>query len=142
MIHYYPPTDEFIIINHAHNIYEIISHQEYNRLEMMQEKQQKPSLYALRSMFPTHFPPSPAPQTDRITPLDIAKAKDVPITTFIEKNYEGFAKCLFHDDKNASMKIYPHNYHCFSCAAHGDVIALVQKIYSLSFVEAVKKLAW
>jgi len=48
--------------------------------------------------------------------------------------------CPFHDDKHPSFAVYQNNYHCFSCHAHGDAIDFVQKMYGLSFPEALKYL--
>lgn len=51
--------------------------------------------------------------------------------------------CPFHDEKTPSFHIRPQlgHWHCFGCGEGGDVISFVQKIDSLSFVEAVEMLA-
>ena len=51
--------------------------------------------------------------------------------------------CPFHDEKTPSFHIRPQlgHWHCFGCGEGGDVIAFVQKIDHLSFVEAVEMLA-
>jgi DNA primase len=51
--------------------------------------------------------------------------------------------CPFHDEKTPSFNVTPGKelYYCFSCGAGGDVIKFVQTIESLSFVEAVERLA-
>ncbi|WP_193107285.1 DNA primase [Brachybacterium sp. FME24] len=51
--------------------------------------------------------------------------------------------CPFHDEKTPSFNIRPQlgHWHCFGCGEGGDVIAFVQKINHLSFVEAVEMLA-
>ncbi|MFC0674222.1 DNA primase [Brachybacterium hainanense] len=51
--------------------------------------------------------------------------------------------CPFHDEKTPSFHIRPQlgHWHCFGCGEGGDVIAFVQKISHLSFVEAVEMLA-
>lgn len=141
MIYYYEPTDEFIIINHKFNICEVVTHEELDRLEMMKDRNPPFSEYELRQMFPTKYPQQRhAFSNNKITDQDIQRAKMTPIKNYVKVNSGGFAQCLFHADKNASMKIYEKNYHCFSCHAHGDVISLVQKLYNLSFKEAVKRL--
>ncbi len=48
--------------------------------------------------------------------------------------------CLFHDDKNPSMKLYHDHYYCFGCGEHGDVIAFTAKLFRLSQYESAKKL--
>ncbi len=51
--------------------------------------------------------------------------------------------CPFHDEKTPSFNVTPARglWYCFSCAEGGDVIKFVQKIDTLSFVEAVERLA-
>lgn len=77
-----------------------------------------------------------------ITGADIARAKSVPMTQFLEVNGAGFAACLKHNDKTPSVKYYPkdNKAHCFSCNWHFDVIDLIQHIHSCSFIEGVKRL--
>jgi len=48
--------------------------------------------------------------------------------------------CPFHSERSPSCKLYEKNYHCFSCGEHGDVIGLVQKLFNLSAIDAVKQL--
>lgn len=57
-----------------------------------------------------------------------------------EPNKKGFMYCPFHLEKTPSMKIYEKDYHCFGCGEHGDVITFVQKLFNLSFQEALKKI--
>lgn len=58
------------------------------------------------------------------------------------RNRAGVVCCMFHPDKNASMKVYDgdRGYHCFSCQAHGDVINFVQQHFGLSFKDALSKI--
>ncbi len=51
--------------------------------------------------------------------------------------------CPFHDEKTPSFTVTPSRgyYHCFGCNAGGDVIAFLQQIEGISFVEAVERLA-
>ena len=44
----------------------------------------------------------------------------------------GFTNCIFHDDKNPSMKLYKDHYHCFGCGAHGDVISFAAQLFGVS----------
>lgn len=49
--------------------------------------------------------------------------------------------CPFHNEKTPSFYIFQDNhYKCFGCGAHGDVIDFVQKLYGLSFLDALKHL--
>jgi DNA primase len=51
--------------------------------------------------------------------------------------------CPFHDEKTPSFNVTPARglWYCFSCADGGDVIKFVERIDSLSFREAVERLA-
>lgn len=53
---------------------------------------------------------------------------------------KGFVCCPFHKEKTPSMKVFDKDFHCFGCAEHGDVISFVQKIFDLSFSDALKKI--
>jgi hypothetical protein len=53
------------------------------------------------------------------------------------------ALCPFHAERTPSFTLYSEgNYHCFGCGAHGDAIALVMRLRSLPFREAVAELAY
>lgn len=80
------------------------------------------------------------PKDGTISNLDVLRAKQVRITDLIKVPASKKILCLFHTDKSPSMHVYPTSYHCFSCGAHGDVIDFVQKVYGISFIEAVKRL--
>jgi DNA primase len=51
--------------------------------------------------------------------------------------------CPFHDEKSPSLSVSPARglFHCFGCAAGGDVIRFVERIEHQSFGEAVESLA-
>jgi DNA primase len=51
--------------------------------------------------------------------------------------------CPFHDEKTPSFNVTPARgmYYCFSCQEGGDVFTFLEKIESLSFIEAVERLA-
>jgi DNA primase len=57
-------------------------------------------------------------------------------------NSAGFIKCPFHNDKTASVKLYPgtRGFHCFGCHIGGSVIDFVMKLLSLSFKDACERL--
>lgn len=73
-----------------------------------------------------------------ISSEDIARAKLVPISTFLKVTSNKKVNCLFHNDREASMHIYPNSYYCFSCSAHGSVIDIVMKLHNCSFTQAVR----
>lgn len=51
--------------------------------------------------------------------------------------------CPFHEERSPSFNVTPARglYHCFGCGKGGDVIAFVQEVESLSFADAVERLA-
>ncbi len=51
--------------------------------------------------------------------------------------------CPFHAEKTPSFTVSEERgfYHCFGCGEHGDVFAFVMKTQSLSFPEAVRRVA-
>jgi DNA primase len=51
--------------------------------------------------------------------------------------------CPFHEEKTPSFNVSPDRglFHCFGCGKGGDVIAFVQQVEHLSFVESVESLA-
>ena len=58
----------------------------------------------------------------------------------LEVNRSGMARCIFHGDKNPSMKIYDDHFHCYACGAHGDVTDLTAQIFGISKSDATQKL--
>ncbi|KAB8029678.1 toprim domain-containing protein [Fluviispira multicolorata] len=51
------------------------------------------------------------------------------------------AKCPFHQESTPSFYIYPTNYHCFSCKAHGTVVDYEMHRTGASFREAMENLS-
>jgi DNA primase len=51
--------------------------------------------------------------------------------------------CPFHNEKTPSFTVNEDKgfYHCFGCGAHGDVIGFAMRADSLSFPEAIERLA-
>lgn len=72
--------------------------------------------------------------------LNIGQARLVPITNFIQFNRSGFAKCLWHEDNDPSMKYHkPRNkVHCFSCGIDNDVVDVVMKLNGWDLPTSVK----
>lgn len=88
----------------------------------------------------------------RIRPQDIAVVKDRTSIVEVVRDHVtlrsagiGSLKglCPFHDEKSPSFTVRESagTFHCFGCGEGGDVVAFVQKMDHLSFVEAVERLA-
>ncbi len=58
----------------------------------------------------------------------------------VEVHRGNMALCPFHRERTPSCKLYEDHYYCFGCKAHGDVIRLVQELFGLKPIEAVKQL--
>lgn len=74
---------------------------------------------------------------------EVKEIVDVPTAARhygLEVNKSNIAVCPFHNERTPSMKLYEKNYHCFGCQAHGDVIRLVQELFGLTPIEAVKQI--
>ena len=76
------------------------------------------------------------PQTikDQLTMRDVLRQYGY------EPNRANFICCPFHNEKTPSMKIFEKDYHCFGCGENGDVITFVQRLFNLSFPDALKKI--
>src|SRR5437764_3205105 len=57
------------------------------------------------------------------------------------QNFGGL--CPFHKEKTPSFSVHATRqfFHCFGCAASGDVFSFVQKIENITFPEAVRLVA-
>lgn len=52
-------------------------------------------------------------------------------------NRAGFIRCPFHQgDKNASLKIYSKDFHCYGCGEHGDIFKFVMLMDGITFKQA------
>ncbi|HOC32919.1 MAG TPA: CHC2 zinc finger domain-containing protein [Ruminococcus flavefaciens] len=74
---------------------------------------------------------------------DIKELVDVPNAARsygVEVHRGNMALCPFHNERHPSCKLYADHYYCFGCQAHGDVIKLVQELFGLRPIEAVKQL--
>ena len=89
--------------------------------------------------------PSDNPNSNIITPDQIAMAKTVPIENFMggspkTSGQKLFFRCPFHEEKSASFCVFlkDNTYHCFGCAESGDSIAFIRKFENLDFANAVR----
>jgi len=87
----------------------------------------------------------------RFTPefLDELRAR-VPLSEVVgrkvqlrKRGHDHVGLCPFHREKTPSFTVHDDKgfYHCFGCQAHGDAIEFVMKTESLTFPEAVERLA-
>lgn len=59
----------------------------------------------------------------------------------LQPNRVGFVRCPFHEgDRDASLKIYDKDFHCFGCGAHGDIFDFIRQYENVSFSEAFRLL--
>ena len=60
----------------------------------------------------------------------------------VRQGREHVGLCPFHNEKTPSFTVSEDKgfFHCFGCGVHGDVIAFVQRIDNLTFLEAVERL--
>ena len=61
----------------------------------------------------------------------------------MEVNRSGYARCPFHPEKTASMRLYEgrKGWHCFGCHAGGDVISFIMQYFDLKYMDALKWLS-
>lgn len=79
----------------------------------------------------------------RVTPQHIERAKQVPLTNFLEVNSNGFAVCPFHiNDNTPSLKYYKaqNTWWCFAENIGGDTIDFYEQKFGVKFIEAVQQL--
>ena len=85
--------------------------------------------------------------SDKISPIDILQAKEVPIEIIHSGNLRKIGNklvgcCPFHNEKTGSFTIFldKNKFHCFGCSARADSIDYVMRRDNCGFIEAVKKL--
>lgn len=74
---------------------------------------------------------------------DIKSLVDVPTAARsygVEVHRGNMALCPFHRERHPSCKLYADHYYCFGCQAHGDVIKLVQELFGLTPIGAVRQI--
>lgn len=67
--------------------------------------------------------------------------RDVAEAYGLSVGKNGLVNCLFHEDRTPSMKLYADHFYCFGCGEHGDVIALISKLFDITPIEAAQKLS-
>jgi DNA primase len=61
-------------------------------------------------------------------------------TKLITKSNKLWCCCLLHTEKTPSCVVDSKKFHCFGCGKTGDIITLYMQLYSLSFIQAVRKI--
>lgn len=81
------------------------------------------------------------PGEGKITNAMIQKAKEVPIEQMLEFQ-QGFAHCIWHSEKTASLKLFSDNkVYCFgACGKRYDAIDIIMKLRDYDFGQAVRYL--
>lgn len=68
---------------------------------------------------------------------DLYGMRDIVGRYGFQPNRAGFISCPFHEgDRQASMKLYDKDYHCFSCQENGDIFDFVQRMEGIDFKTA------
>ncbi len=86
------------------------------------------------------FPPEFLDELRLRMPPSVVVGKRVKL---VKRGREHSGLCPFHNEKTPSFTVSDDKgfYHCFGCAAHGDVISFVMESEGLSFPEAIERLA-
>lgn len=67
--------------------------------------------------------------------------RDILARYGLRANRAGFIPCPFHmGDREASLKVYEKDFHCFGCGANGDIFDFVMRMDGLSFPAAFQLL--
>lgn len=74
---------------------------------------------------------------ERVSCVDVCRQYGVDL------DRGNFTRCLWHNEKTGSLKIYAGNrgFHCFGCGVSGSVIDLTMKLFDESTGEACKRLS-
>lgn len=82
----------------------------------------------------------------QVTEVDIENARNVDVISLNlisdarRAGSKYVAKCLWHDEKTASMSINGNRVYCYGCHHKGSAIDVVMQVQNLSFIQAVKYL--
>jgi len=71
----------------------------------------------------------------------LERARRYPIAKLIKVGRMGFAQCVFHQEKTASLKVYPDHVYCFGCSRRGDAIDIYMVLNNCDFKTAVAALS-
>lgn len=57
-----------------------------------------------------------------------------------ETSRRNYICCPFHSERTPSLRLYEHDYHCFGCGAHGDVVDFVAGVLGTRPVDAIRQI--
>lgn len=77
---------------------------------------------------------------DEIYNIDVKRARAYPIKNLIKVNRQRKAKCLWHDDKEPSMHVYPDHAYCFVCGKRVNAVDVYMQLNGCDFKTAVAAL--
>ena len=71
-----------------------------------------------------------------VTETDKRNARETPLSVFGYK--KPMMKCVFHNDKTASLHITKNKWYCHGCSQGGDTIGFIMRTKHLPFLDAVR----
>lgn len=82
-----------------------------------------------------HFKKLEKPQADILTVYERLTGN----TVYKKTGRAILCLCCFHEERRPSLALYPdtNSYHCFSCAANGDVYKFIMDYCHVEFKEAL-----
>jgi len=73
--------------------------------------------------------------------IDLASVVEAAGVELKQRGHRYVGPCPFHDEKTPSFYVFDDNhFKCFGCGISGDCIDFVQKLYGLSFQDALRHL--
>lgn len=79
-------------------------------------------------------------RNEKLSVDNIKNAKLVPISNYIQFDRARNARCIWHNEKTASMHYYPqqNRVKCFGCNKMGDVIDVIMELKKVELKEAME----
>jgi len=115
--------------------------EEIKQAKEWKDAQRKSELRARQLILAWMAESRPKSRKNEVTPEIILRAKEYPIENMIDVK-KGVARCISgeHEDKKPSMRVKNNRATCFSCGYKDDAIGVAQKLYGISFHDAVMRL--
>lgn len=58
-----------------------------------------------------------------------------------KSGHQWLTRCIFHDERTASLRVWPDHYYCFGCHAQGSAVDFLMQAEDIAFPEALKRLS-